>query len=1420
MPPIAPPINRRRHAATATVLLLLFGVPLAGAPALAQSTETPTVFCGTDIDGDPIPILPIPDLKAGAPNLIVNGPCQVTTPSALEVSGEWKFANVNILRGGVLEFVEKRNSLTDFWASAIIVESGGRMIAGRSTPSLPPPIPGNGQSESQMLQPVLSSAVAAFGELGGRLRIHLYGADQSNGDPTVQAQGAVCRSEELDPGQRPCGINPQAWDSNGMVKGTMPGGGGFKDYFYQYDPLLGDGKKDALGRIGYFGYKSIGLAYGASLELYGAKGALPPPADGQTEDPTSSGNSWIRLGATLQPGATSLTLDRVPGAAWAPARWTVGDEIVVTTTDYLPDHSEQLTITGISGNVVSFRRSNCDANKPDAECGVLYRHQGERYPLSARLDKALGADGKPRLTIDPKLQAEGLETRAAVALLTRSITIQSEGDSYRESFAQATARNPRYAFGGHLVIRQGFEKLQVQGVEFKQLGQGGRKGHYPVHFHMARIAPPGSWVKDSSINESMTRWVVVHSTQNLTIARNVGYLSIGHGFYLEDSTEIDNRFHSNIGIHARAATDGPVNPRRIPGILVDNSKTGDSFPFLTDGNHPSVFWITNNWNEFIGNAAVGAGTCGACYWVAPSYAEGAHHGGMQWEGYAALQNSQAKAGTTPLKAFYKNTCSSAMNSFISINITEACLGVASPAETPQPGELQILKSLAPTAAADPAYYPKIGDVPHSTHCPVASADRQTPGMPTVYDCSKVETCSNGRDNCGATVLDHYTTSFNWAAHNFAAIWLRQFWYLFDNSAITDVMTAGITFVSGGDYTKSSSPEGYWALASNSIFVGETQPGNPLAYSIGPTNKDSGLRCDNKAGNSCVVRNSGVSFQKSNWGVNQRFYSIYDGPNYQDSNAYLDIRTRDCSFDNGCIWADTNTIGVRKDASKTGNAACYAPNAAIAWKQPNGFYYPPAFHSANLYFDNVDIRHYVIAPVFKPTQPIGGAVVPNFGQGGSYLTDFAKADQQYCYFPDNGFNNFTDIDRQTELNDDDGSLTGFTQTISVNEDPFFNAPVETSECRSNIGVDPVLACNGQPTPKGVDSTAKTSPYDYVTTALIPDCSQPGVCTTDRNPTWSEDCAGPFCYGVPIFRQYLKGSPANGSGEWAQWKANGCDTNPGTAACRWPFLRMAGQKTWQRSNLTANYGSYYIDTTVSLATQQKEAFTTEPGDHAVNVFQAGKTYALMFLFAKNSTRQTYRLYVGNNFNKDANVRALRGAILTKPTTFSADSNVSKWLTTEYANGILTINIDFALAADLKPSKANGSCQPQTFCTMNASDNCVCSLADDDPLVLANPGIKASCNRACGHWAMKDMDCPIGGCYAVGITMGSDFVADDVQRRPQPTAFPGPTVMSLAPGSGDRGWETLFSRTATLPDGKAGGTCYYDKVPGTAECVQPPN
>ena len=45
---------------------------------------------------------------------------------------------------------------------------------------------------------------------------------------------------------------------------------------------------------------------------------------------------------------------------------------------------------------------------------------------------------------------------------------------------------------------------------------------------------------------------MLHSTQGVLLQRNIGYKSIGHGFYLEDGTEADNKFHSNIGIFARA----------------------------------------------------------------------------------------------------------------------------------------------------------------------------------------------------------------------------------------------------------------------------------------------------------------------------------------------------------------------------------------------------------------------------------------------------------------------------------------------------------------------------------------------------------------------------------------------------------------------------------------------------------------------------------------------------------------------------------------------------------------------------------------------------------------------------------------------------------------------------------------------------
>ena len=95
------------------------------------------------------------------------------------------------------------------------------------------------------------------------------------------------------------------------------------------------------------------------------------------------------------------------------------------------------------------------------------------------------------------------------------------------------------------------------------------------------------------------------------------------------------------------------------------------------------------------------------------------------------------------------------------------------------------------------------------------------------------------------------------------------------------------------------------------------------------------------------------------------------------------------------------VGVLNDKPRT---YCYLPNAAIAWKQPNGFYYPPSFHSNNLWFSNVDIRHFVVEPLFLPIKPL---------DTDPFQQDQDKVDKRYCTHSADMFSaSFNNIDRQT------------------------------------------------------------------------------------------------------------------------------------------------------------------------------------------------------------------------------------------------------------------------------------------------------------------------------------------------------------------------------------------------------------------------
>ncbi|MBO0733781.1 MAG: hypothetical protein J2P49_05575, partial [Methylocapsa sp.] len=509
----------------ARAVALLVATILFAAPALAQ----PDTCAGGQLG---------PGNPADPQDLLISDECHVG-------DGTFYYRDVNIVAGtstfGKLIFDELIPKVKiDFWARSILVENMGSLLAPNG--GAPP-----------------------FGSQGGVLTIHLFGADQG-----VKGTGIICHSPVILPDGEPsrlgqCGIPNSVWDSNGSSKVSLPGQTN-PDYFYRYSALPTDNGQVG-DHTGYFGYKVLAVSFGGTVNLRGKKGATYGSLQ-----PKSTGTSWVRLDGTIlgnfsaPPGAMSLKVA-------SPVDWQKGDHIVVTTTDYLPNHSEELIICDVSGSTITFTADLTAAPMTCPAKGVQWTHNGEQYSLT-------------RLPSRLNITKTAAETRAAVGLLTRSIRIVSEGDTAGDCFPRSTIdmskgcsiNDPRtnYYFGGHTIARQGFMSFQVQGVEFRQLGQGGKLGHYPIHFHLARHTPPDTFVKDSSINESMTRWITVHGTQDLALARNVGYLSIGHGFYLEDAVETDNKFYSNLGIFARAAVTNAQNPRNVPGILASPDATPGS----------------------------------------------------------------------------------------------------------------------------------------------------------------------------------------------------------------------------------------------------------------------------------------------------------------------------------------------------------------------------------------------------------------------------------------------------------------------------------------------------------------------------------------------------------------------------------------------------------------------------------------------------------------------------------------------------------------------------------------------------------------------------------------------------------------------------------------------------------------------------
>jgi hypothetical protein len=189
--------------------------------------------------------------------------------------------------------------------------------------------------------------------------------------------------------------------------------------------------------------------------------------------------------------------------------------------------------------------------------------------------------------IRPTTLKESADFAVEVALLSRNIVFRGGPDDVANH-------------GGHFMVMNTPAVVQtIEGVEFRNFGQQGELGRYPIHFHYCDDVP-GSIVSKNSIRESNQRCVVVHGTNKLRIQENVAFDTKGHCYMTEDGIETGNEFLYNLGAETG-----------IPLKIIPNDGTNGN---ETDGE-PATFWISNPTNSFIGNVAAGSQHTG--YWFEP-----------------------------------------------------------------------------------------------------------------------------------------------------------------------------------------------------------------------------------------------------------------------------------------------------------------------------------------------------------------------------------------------------------------------------------------------------------------------------------------------------------------------------------------------------------------------------------------------------------------------------------------------------------------------------------------------------------------------------------------------------------------------------------------------------------------------------------
>ncbi len=245
--------------------------------------------------------------------------------------------------------------------------------------------------------------------------------------------------------------------------------------------------------------------------------------------------TWVKLAASAPKGAQTIKITE-------PVNWKAGDHIIITRSQRPP------------GNSVSFG---------------TYRTNG----LQQTEERIISSITGTTLTLDRPLSVDHPRYKekyaAEVANLSRNVVIRSKDPGGHRGHTM-------YHFNS---------RGSISYAEFAHLGKANTLARYPIHFHLLRNSMRGSSVVGASIWDSANRFITIHGTDYMVIRDCVGYKSRGHGYFMEDASEVYNLLENNLAVLT-------YNVDPLPDQFLD-----------FDPNDGAGYWWANGRNAFVNNVA-------------------------------------------------------------------------------------------------------------------------------------------------------------------------------------------------------------------------------------------------------------------------------------------------------------------------------------------------------------------------------------------------------------------------------------------------------------------------------------------------------------------------------------------------------------------------------------------------------------------------------------------------------------------------------------------------------------------------------------------------------------------------------------------------------------------------------------------------